>query len=84
MNPLTQLHNDERGNIWAWLEVIAGLFCLIVGYTIGIPLNYIVANMLIEVGAPAASIFFLEKLLVWTFIGMGILLIAWGLSLIHI
>ena len=78
MNKLAQLHHDTRGVIWAWIHVILGFFVIILGYSFGVPLNYILANKLIELGAPAAMIFFCEKLLVWTFVGMGLLLIIYG------
>ena len=78
VNKLAQFHHDTRGVIWAWIDVILGFFCLILAYSFGVPMNYILASTLVEHGAPAAQVFFLEKLLVWTFVGMGLLLIIYG------
>jgi len=63
---------------WAWVEVMIGIFILIVAYLFGVPLDNMIAQKMIELGSPAAPTIFLQQMIVWVFVGMGVLLILYG------
>ena len=75
---MRKIISDESGTLWAWVEVLLGLFILLVAYVVGVPLDNFIAKSMIELGAPLAPTEFLQKLLVWTFVGMGVLLMLFG------
>ena len=73
------IKDNNAGVLVAWITVIFGLFFLVAAYAMFVPMANIIQDTLIELGSPYAPQMLLRQMLVWTFVGMGVGCIAFGL-----